>query len=355
MTRPPVAISLNFMPSFYHRHAGLTYGEDYYFDVRRRSEVDRQESILLHRILGRYGVGNPDPAPSASIFIQPIDLMKLTQGARLRCPIDATLETIGTPWAGLTPDQIAALDADEAARHPIIDTVVRLFREMHALHGERADLFGLKGGMMNVHAPYTTAHQLCGEALFFLLKDDPQGARLIFAKIWEIYRAIFARLQHETASAPVSRIYLGDCSASLLSPADYARCVLPINQDIAGMFPEASYHSCGLSTRLLSSFAAIPGLTTIELGAGTDLAAAVGAMPGVAMRPLVDPSLMRDAAPARIKEVITAMLTATRKAPSTALCAWSFDRDTPVTNVECLYQTVEAWNADEGGGRKSYA
>jgi hypothetical protein len=30
-------------------------------------------------------------------------------------------------------------------------------------------------------------------------------------------------------------------------------------------------------------------------------------------------------------------------APATTLCAWSFDRDTPVANAEALYRTVESW------------
>ena len=28
------------------------------------------------------------------------------------------------------------------------------------MYGEKADLFGIKTGLMNLHAPFTTAHQL---------------------------------------------------------------------------------------------------------------------------------------------------------------------------------------------------
>lgn len=345
MSRMPVTISLNFMPAFYHRHAGLTYAESYYFDVRRRLEVERSESILLHQLFGSFGVGSADPEPSTLIFIQPIDLVKLTQGARLRCPEDATLETCGAPWSGLEPSQIAALDAAAAARHPVIDALVAQYHTLRGLVGDRADLLGLGSGLLNIHTPFTTAHQLCGEGLLLLLKDDPEGVQRIFAKIREILDAIFTRLRRETGAPPPRRIHLGDCSASLLSPADYAASVLPANQGIAAGFPEVGYHSCGRSTRLLTAFASLPHLARIELGAGTDLTAAVRAMPGVAMRPLVDPSLMRDASASQVAETVTGMLEACRAAPSTTLCAWSFDRETPVENVVAMYRTVDRWNA----------
>ena len=343
-----VEVSLNFMPSFYHKHLGVTYGEAYYFEPRYRAEVDRAENRFLHEVLGRFGVGSPDPQPSATLFIQPIDLVKLTQGAELRCPADATLETWGHPWADLTPGQVEALDAQTAARHPVIDALVRQYHELRSLYGDRADVFGIRAGGMCIHTPYTTAHQLCGESLFYLLMDDPDGARRVFAKVWDIYRAIFARLARETGAAAPRRLHLGDCSASLLSADVYRSVVLPVNQSLAAGFAEASYHSCGASSHLVDAFAAIPGVTSIELGPGTDLAAAVESMPSVAMRPLLDQVLMRNAPLTGVEDTVTGILRATAAAPATTLCAWSFDRETPVCNVEAMYETVEAWNAAGG-------
>lgn len=88
----------------------------------------------------------------------------------------------------------------------------------------RADLFGIKSGLMNIHEPFTTAHQLCGESLFLLLVDEPDSARMLFSKVWDIYRAIFERLVRELGAAPPRRLQLGDCSASMLS-ADLYRSI----------------------------------------------------------------------------------------------------------------------------------
>ena len=335
-----VTVSLNFTPSFYHKHLGVTYGEPYYFEPRYRSQIERAENRFLYEILGRFGVGSAEPAPSTQIFIQPVDLVKITQGSEIHCPSDATLETLGQPWAGLTVGQIERIDAQDAARHPIIDALVRQYHEIEALYGGKADAFGIKTGVMDVHTPYTTAHQLCGESLFLLLMDDPAAARRIFAKIWEIYRAIFERLVRELGVPFPNRLAMGDCSASLLSDEVYRAGVLPVNQAMAAEFSSCTYHSCGRSSHLLPAFATISGMTTIQLGAGTDIAAAVRVLPGVEMQPMTDPVLLRSGTAERVRAAVAGLIAATAAAPSVVLLVWALDRDTPVGNVEALYETV---------------
>ncbi len=340
MTPSPIDISLNFMPAFYHKHIGVTYGEAFYFDPGYRAGVECAENRFLHEVLGRFGVGSPNPSPSPDLFIQPIDLLKATQGTTVFCPPDATLETRGHAWENLNVEEIDRLDPQEAANHPFVNALLAQYRELQWLYGDRADLFGLKAGMMNLHAPFTTAHQLCGETLFYLLVDDPKGARVIFDRIGSLYHAIFARLRAEIGTPPLSVVNLGDCSASLISAEQYREVVLPANQTITARFTRANYHSCGSSSHLLEAFTNIPGVKSIELGPGTNLALAVRHLPGVAMRPLVDPLVMRNASPDAVDALTRAIVSDCATAPSTTLCAWSFDRDTPVANVEAMYSTV---------------
>lgn len=346
MAGHPIDISLNFMPAFFHKHLGVTYGEAFYFDPRYRAEVECAEGRFLHGILGRFGVGSPVPSPSPGLFIQPIDLLKATQGSPVHCPVDAALETRGHAWAGYTIAEIARLNPRDAAHHPFIDAILDQYRALQKLYGDRADLFGIKTGTMAIHTPFTTAHQLYGEALFYLLIDDPQGARAIFDKIWAMYQAIFARLCEALHAQRPARIGMGDCSAGLIAMEQYREAVLPANRAVSSDFAQVSYHSCGPSSHLLDAFAAIPKVTAIELGPGTDLARAVRCLPGVAMRPLVDPLVMRNGSPGAVGVLTSALATACAPAPATTLCAWSFDPETPLENVETLYSTIKQYNND---------
>jgi hypothetical protein len=337
----PAAISLNFMPAFYHRHLGLEYGEAYYFDPAYRAGIERAEGRFLFEILGEYGVGSREPQPSTSVFIQAVDLIMRTQGAEWRFPADATVESWGTPWAGLAPAEIAAIDPTAAAHHPVIDALLAQYRTLERLYGERADVFGTKSGTMNIHTPFTTAHQLCGEELFVALLLEPERARLIFAKVWAIYAAIYARITAATG-ARLGRVQLGDCSAALLSAETYRSVVMPANQEVAARFAQAGYHSCGRSTHLLPEFRALPGLDSIQLGPGTDLAASARLLPGIHLQPLIDPVLMRQGTPETVAQALTRILHDTAGAPAVTLCAWSFDRDTPIDNVAAMYATVRS-------------
>lgn len=332
-------ISLNFMPAFYCKHLGLTYGEPYYFDPAYRAEVERAEQRFLHLALGEYGVGSEDPQPSPSLFMQPIDVILLSQGALLHCPEDATLETRGAPWAGLSTAEIERVDPREAARHAIVDAVLAQYRVLAEMYGDCADVFGLKAGGMTIHTPYTTAHQLCGEGLFMLMMEDAEGARVVLEKVRAVIEAVFGRLIEELGAHP-GHLHLGDCSASLLSPRVYEEIVLPMNRRLAGEYPACGYHSCGPSSHLLKHFATLPGLSNIQLGPGTDLREAVRLMPQARMEPLIDPLLVRNGSPSDVAEGIAEVLEQTADAPATTLCAWSFDRETPIENVAAMYEVV---------------
>ncbi len=327
------------MPAYFNKNLGLTYGEAYYFDFAYRAEIMAAECRFLYEQLGDYGVGEAVPRPLPNIFIQPIDLMLHTQGAPWRFPEDATLESIGAPWAKLSIEEIAAIDPRSASEHPVMDRLLDQYRDIERHYGDAADIFMVKSGMMNIHAPYTTAHQLYGEEIFVLLMTEPKAAYVIFDKVWALYQAIYARVLAETGTV-LDRMYLGDCSASLLSEAVYREHVLPVNQRLAALKPTSGYHSCGSSSHLLAAFSTLPGLRHIQLGAGTDLALASRLMPGVVMEPLIDPVLMREGTPDDITQLITGILDDTATAPAINLCAWSFDRDTPLENVRAMYAAV---------------
>ncbi len=334
-----IAVSLNFMPAFYHRHGGAAYGEAYYFDPSQRTETDSAEQRLLFELFGNYGVGTPTPSPSTNLFIQPVDVIMRTQGAEWRFPVDGTVESWGKPWENLTPDEIAAIDPRHAAAHPVIDRIIAAYRDLARHHGSKADIFGSKTGTMNIHTPYTTAHQLCGENIFILMALEPDQATRVFEKVWEIYQAVFNRITTATGAA-FTAVNMGDCAASMLSEETYRSVILPMNAKIASRFKEATYHSCGSSTHLLEAFAEIPNIAAIQLGPGTSVDRASTVFADARMMPLVDPVMMRDSSTDHVAAETRRLINTLSPHGKATLCAWSFDRDTPIENVSSLLATV---------------
>ena len=337
---PAADISLNVMPAFYCRHAGVTYGEAFYFDPVYRAEVERTEGRVQYEFWGRHGVGSPDPQPAASLSIQPVDLLLRTQGALWRFPEDATVESIGEPWASLTSAEIEAIDPRDAAHHPVVEAIIAQYGDLQRLYGDRADVMGVRSGLMGIHTPYTTAHQLRGQALFIEMLTDPKAVQVIFEKVWAIYQAVFGRLA-EVVGTALTDIHLGDCSASLLSESTYREVVLPTNRRLAAQFDRAGYHSCGSSSHLLSAFATLPQVTAVQLGPGTDLRQAAWLMPGTHLMPLVDPLPLRNACPDQVRALVRGIMADTSAAPAVTLCVWSLDRETPIENVSAVYDAVK--------------
>jgi len=341
-----IDVSLDFMPAFYHRQLGLKWGEAYYFDPEFRAKVDATRDRYLYEILGRYGVGSPNPRPATSLFIQPIDLFMRTQGAEWRFPEDGTVESWGKPWQGLSLADIEALTPDEAAMHPVVDAIIAQYHELRKLYGDQADVLGLRSGRLNMHSPYTTAHQLMGEELFLLMSDNPQAARKIFAKVWDIYQAVFERIARAIDAPRFNHVILGDCAASMVSPALYRECILPVNMTVADAFPGCTYHSCGISTHLLGEFARLPRMKAVQLGPGTDLRLAHQRIRRHAcLQPLLDPVLVRDGTQGEVSSLVAAVVEVLQERGDGLLCAWSFDAATPVGNVAAIYETVAERNA----------
>ncbi len=343
-------VSLNFMPAFYHRHLGVRFGEPYYADPAYRATVDVQLQRLLYEHFGRFGVGSPDPQPATSLFIQPVDLMMRTQGAEWRFPEDASLESWGQPWKSLSLREIEAIDPRETAAHPAVVGIIRQYHELKRLYADQADALGVRSETMNIHGPYTTAHQLMGESLFTLMLDDPAGAQRIFKKIWQLYQAILGRIADAAEAGAPQRINIGDCAASMLSPALYQRCVLPINIAIASQFNACIYHSCGPSSHLLEAFASLPALEAIQLGPGTELEKAHKTLPAqTRLQPLVDPLLLRDRPVGEVEERTLSMLQTLDKRGGGTLLTWSLDVETSVDNVCAVYETVQEYETHKAG------
>ena len=333
-------LSLNLMPSFYHKHIGIKYGEGYYFDPACRAEIEKNEQHFLHETLGKYGEGSKVPLAATDIFIQAVDLIMITQGADVVCPVDGTLETWGNPWSTLSIAEIIQINPVEAAHHKVIDRLLNQHREMVKMYGDNADVLGVKAGNMTIHTPYTTAHQLCGEELFCKMIEEPEAVRIILLKIWDIYQAVYRRLAKELQVPAPTVINMGDCSACMLSADLYRECVLPVNSAIANGFEKVKYHSCGASTHLLNDFAKLPKLWRIELGEGTDYNASVKLFPGISIAPLLDPVQILNDQPEEVVELVDGIIEATASAPETVICAWSLDRETSIDNLEALCSTI---------------
>jgi hypothetical protein len=116
-----------------------------------------------------------------------------------------------------------------------------------------------------------------------------------------------------------------------------------VNQALASSFQQAGYHSCGRSTHLLAAFRELPKLDSIQLGAGTDLTTSVNLMPEIHLQPLFDPVLMLEGEPDAIHRAIEDIMRIGAASPAVTLCAWSFDRDTPLENAIALYDAVMPW------------
>ena len=54
---PMLPVNIVFHPSWWNRHAGITFDEDFFFHPAHRVEAERKMERVLHDRWGRYGLG----------------------------------------------------------------------------------------------------------------------------------------------------------------------------------------------------------------------------------------------------------------------------------------------------------
>jgi hypothetical protein len=209
---------------------------------------------------------------------------------------------------------------------------------MRRLYGGRfpvnPPLFWDDSGWAFVHAPFTMAYKLRGEAFFAELYTDPEGARHLIdvaAQTTSLLIDLFAAV----GQGQVTGIHLGDCAASLVSSRQYREFAMPALERMTSRYGPGRLHSCGRSTHLLPALARIAGIEEYHLGWDTDLEATRSHLGDVPVAYLLPPPfLLQD--PMEIEAQMNAALKANGDAP---LIWWlSIDHSTPEDNLNLAHR-----------------
>jgi hypothetical protein len=110
------------------------------------------------------------------------------------------------------------------------------------------------------------AHKLVGEELFVLMYQMPDLVHNFFTKLTELNEKLIDFWAH-LRDVRINDLFIGDCSASLLSPRLYHEFGLPYNTQIIERY-HAGYgiHSCGPSTHIIQDLVITPGVSWCEVG-----------------------------------------------------------------------------------------
>lgn len=339
------SIALSFDPKYSACEFGADYGERYYRDPLYRVDQDRKAALGFYARFGRYGMGTPDPKPDIGVSIQPLDFMNAAFGGRFVYNHDSTVWTPDKPLAHVVSNSdLEKLGDIDWKQHPLfldlfnqVEKLREAFPEHQLEHVQGFHKDGCAGDhcLVVMHTPFTTAFRLVGERVMELMILEERLATELFVFIMRQYKALWDAISERTGWTS-TKIHLGDCASSLLSPELYERLLLPQYQELMTCYKEASIHSCGSSTHLLRLFRQVPNVRQLQIGDGSDVNLARELFPDCAIVVYYNPSRLMHESPTEINANLAKMCEALDD--NFLICCEGADPNTPMDNVTAFLE-----------------
>jgi hypothetical protein len=272
---PYLRTEIGFTPAWYRQHAEIDFGERFHTDpAYRRDCVVAMRRVLRERFPGTR-IGGADRNEG------PLDVLTGTYGAGTVAAIyGVPLVYYPDNWPNcahhhLTDEELARLEPPDLDRNPHFN---RLLEQVDWI----ARSEGAVTGFINWQGVLNNAHRLRGERLFLDMMDEPDKARHLFACVAQTMADGIRRLHERQRASGVDYrfVTVSNCLVNLVSPNIYREQLLPFDQQLAALYGCIGIHNCAWNaTPYLESYARVPGVAYLDMGADTDLALAKSLFP----------------------------------------------------------------------------
>ncbi len=347
LSRITNSIIFSYHQAYHFRNFGADYGERYHMDPLYRIEQDRKVSIGYYQRFGEFDMGDQDPKPCLGVSIQPLDFMNAALGGKMEYRMDESVWTPDKPLSNIqNMSDLEKLNDIDWDSHRLfldlfrqIDEMKRAYPDLPISHvqGVWADGEGGQKTFFTMHTPYTTAFRLMGEDILVTMMLDEELAAAIFDYLMRQYDSLWRAVCRRMGWRG-TKLHLGDCAATMLSPELYEKYSLPLYQRIMADYEGCVVHSCGRSSHLLELFAQIPKVRQLQLGDGTDLKKARSLFPHSSICAIYDPGQFLADRPDHIERKLWQMCDQLQD--NFSVSCGGVDPDTPEENILALLKVA---------------
>jgi hypothetical protein len=339
-------VDVVFHPDWWHAHYGLDFREPFHFHPEMRVESERIMRQALYDRFGDLGLGEADAKPRP--VIGPVHLaigfvIQAMLGCQVRFSRDAA------PWvrcAELGDEEVWALEVPDLPSAPLMGKTIAL---MDALESE----YGYLEGDIPWDGVQNVALDLRGQQLFLDYYDNPSLVHHLFDVIARTISLVadYVRRRTGTTSVSLNRIVASidpqlnlhsNCSVQMISKATYEEYLLPYECWLAERLLPYGIHHCGDNLEhVVEAYARVPGLAYVDVGWGSDVAAARRALPHAFLSLRLNPARLRTQTPAEVRADVDLLLADAGPFDRVALCCVAMDAATPDANVRAIFEAAE--------------
>jgi len=232
LQNPVLPVDIVLHPSWWHRHEGITFDEDFFFHPARRVEAEKKMEQVLYDRWGRYGLGADHDRDLPQVGPVHLAAGYLTS-EMLSCPVEYC-ENAAPQVIALNTDSLT-ISHDAPFQSSVFKRYEKLLDGLKTRYGYLCGDIGW-GGVLN------TALDLRGQEFFFDLVDTPDEAARVAADIAAVIERFTEHIREATGTTSISvnrnvrhipaPVHLhSECSNVMISTDMYERFFLPIDAE----------------------------------------------------------------------------------------------------------------------------
>lgn len=327
-----VPIVINFMPSWWHRNFGVTFGERWVMDADYRVSTLTEMMRLLYGRFGDVGLGLRDPCPQLALF----NLHNATLPAVLGCEV--VFPDDNYAWSHQLPiDKLGtiSLPPDWTERFPVRE----LISQAHYLSSQYNQPVPCN---WNTQGVQNVAVSTGGVQFLASYRDQPNLALHLLDTAAATIRASIHYMA-SVQSLPNPFIH-ANCTAMMVSPEHFKEWLLPyeieLYEEVTRLHTQYGIHHCGKADTYLPIYDRVPHLAWLEVGMGSDVALAQRTFPNMPVQLIVDASLMREGESHEVAQHIKDLISEAVDTKHLSLAIPDLEHGTPDENIRAAIEAA---------------
>ncbi|MCK9412898.1 MAG: hypothetical protein M0Q53_11395 [Prolixibacteraceae bacterium] len=339
----PLPVDIVFHPSWWFKHTGICFDEDFFYHPLRRVEVEKQMEYELYERFGRFGLGadkGKDLPIIGAVHIAAGYILSEMLGCNVIYQQDSAPQVIP-----LAQDQLK-IHVEEAFKSPAFRRFSGLQEKLKAKYGYVTGDIGW-GGVLN------TALDLVGEKVFTDFFMEPEEMKKQFIELSYLIEKFVEGFSKETGTSSISinrnvrniekPVFLhSECSHTMISTGQYEEFLLPIDIQWSEKYRPFGIHYCGNDPhRHAEAFAKIKNLDFLDVGWGGDVKVLRKYLPNTFLNIRLNPVTINDCTDSELEITITRLVENSDNPYLTGVCCINMDDKVEDSKIHIIFKTVE--------------
>lgn len=347
----PLPVDVVFHPSWWNKHGGIVFDEDFFYHPVKRIEVERLMEAILYERFGEFGLGekrDKDLPVIGPVHLAAGYIIQEMLGCRVVYKEDSPPQVIPAGMDHLDIDPEKAFHSDVFKK--LLDLQERLIHD-----------YGYVTGDINWSGVLNVALDIIGDQVFtdFYLKPEETARQfLLIAEVIERFATGIAGLTG-SSSISVNRnvrhiempVFLhSECSNTMITTGHYEEFLMPVDMDWSQKFRPFGIHYCGKDPhRYAGSFSKIKNLDFLDVGWGGDVKALRKHLPHTFLNIRLDPVSINGYTGEEIENTIIRLVADSANPFLTGVCCINMDDGVEDGKVAAIFSTVEKLRAQYPG------